>query len=113
MTTANAFDGKPPTLNDAMLFYRFDGVLRACGSIPTPRRKKWRQAVAVKIYRKKDNKLKNLFHKPVVYKSVPEASESVGGIDTGATVIILSIKRCKATFIFLSTATKSSSSSDT
>jgi hypothetical protein len=71
MTTANTFDRKPPTLNDAMFFYRFDGILRACGSIPTPRRKKRRQAVSVKIYRKKNNKLKNLFHKPEVYK-LPE-----------------------------------------
>jgi hypothetical protein len=73
MTTANTFDGKPPALNDAMLFHCFDGILRTGRSVSAPRRKKRRQAVSVKIYRKKDNKLKNLFHKPEVYK-LPEVA---------------------------------------
>ena len=55
MTARDALNGKPQTFEWSMLLDSFDGILRACRREPTRRRKQWRNACPIEIYRHKQD----------------------------------------------------------
>jgi hypothetical protein len=55
MASRDALDGKPQAFEWSVLLDSFDGILRASGREPTRRRKQWRNARPIEIYRHKQD----------------------------------------------------------